>query len=146
MIITVRTTVGRENVVVEALTIKIARNKIPIKALFLTDDLRGYLFIEGEPDDVDALIKNVQHIRGIVANNVSLDELENFLVPEKQEIRLEIGDVVEIIGSPFKGEKAKITRVDEVKSEITVELLEVAIPIPVTIPMVSVRLHKKKEL
>jgi len=146
MIITVRTTVGRENVVVEALTIKIARNKIPIKALFLTDDLRGYLFIEGEPDDVDALIKNVQHIRGIVANNVSLDELEKFLVPEKQEIHLEIGDVVEIIGSPFKGEKAKITRVDEVKSEITVELLEVAIPIPVTIPMVSVRLHKKKEL
>src|SRR3989339_1509970 len=144
MIITVRTTVGRENVVVEALTIKIARNKIPIKALFLTDDLRGYLFIEGEPDDVDALIKNVQHIRGIVANNVSLDELEKFLVPEKQEIHLEIGDVVEIIGSPFKGEKAKITRVDEVKSEITVELLEVAIPIPVTIPMVSVRLHKKK--
>lgn len=146
MIVTVRTTVGRENVVVEALTAKIAKNKIPIKAIFLTDDLRGYLFIEGEPDDVDELIKNVQHIRGIVANNVSLDELEKFLVPEKQEIHLEIGDVVEIIGSPFKGEKAKITRVDEVKNEITVELLEVAIPIPVTIPTVSVRLHKKKEV
>lgn len=144
MIVTVRTTVGRENVVVEALTNKIARNKIPIKAVFLTEDLRGYIFIEGEPDDVDNLIKNVQHMRGIVANDVSLDELEKFLVPEKQEIHLEIGDVVEIIGSPFKGEKAKITRVDEVKSEITVELLEVAIPIPVTIPTVSVRLHKKK--
>ncbi|MBI2583469.1 MAG: transcription elongation factor Spt5 [Candidatus Aenigmarchaeota archaeon] len=145
MIVTIRTTMGRENMVLEALSVKIDKRKSPIKSLFRTEDLRGYIFVEGDPDEVDGLIKNVQHVRGIVARDVSLEELEKFLVPEKQHIQLEIGDVVEIIGSPFKGEKAKITRVDEMKNDITVELLEVAIPIPVTIPAASVRLHKKKE-
>ena len=40
---------------------------------------------------------------------------------------------------PFKNEKGKVTRVDEAKEEITIELLEAAIPIPITVPIDSVR-------
>ena len=57
-------------------------------------------------------------------------------------------DVVEIIGGPFKGEKGKIQRIDSVKDEVTVELLEASIPIPVTISTELVRLIRtaqKKE-
>jgi len=146
MIVTVRTTMGRENIVLESLAMRIEKRKLPIMSVFRTEDLRGYIFIEGDAEEVERLVKNAQHVRGIVSKGVSFEELEKFLIPEKQEIHLEVGDVVEIIGSPFKGEKAKITRVDDVKNEITVELLEVAIPMPVTIPMASVRLHKKKEV
>ena len=49
------------------------------------------------------------------------------------------GDIVEITGGPFKNEKGKITRVDEAKEEVTLELLEAAIPIPITVSIDSVR-------
>ena len=55
------------------------------------------------------------------------------------------GDVVELISGPFKGERAKVMRIDENKDELTVELTEVAVPIPVTIKASTIRLHQKAE-
>ncbi len=144
MMLTIRTTTGRENVVIESIMARVKNENIKLKALFHPEDLRGYVFAEGEPDDIEAAIKGIPHIRGLITREVKMGDIERFLVPEKSEIKLEVGDIVEIIGSPFKGEKAKITRVDETKSEIIVEFLEAAIPIPVTISMNSVRLEKKK--
>ncbi|MBI5060879.1 MAG: transcription elongation factor Spt5 [Candidatus Aenigmarchaeota archaeon] len=142
-ILTIRTTTGRENVVIDSLVSKIQSKKIPIKALFHPEELRGYVFIEGEEEDIKNAVKSIPHMRGLIQKEVKMEEIERFMVPEKSEIKIEIGDIVEIIGGPFKGEKAKIKRVDETKSEITVELLEAAIPIPVTISVNSVRIHEK---
>jgi len=144
-ILTIRTTTGRENVVIDSIVNKIQSRKIPIKSVFHPEDLRGYVFIEGEAEDIKISVKGVPHVRGLIQKDVKLEELERFLIPEKSEIKIEVGDVVEIIGGPFKGEKAKITRIDETKGEITVELLEAAIPIPVTISVNSVRIYEKKK-
>ncbi len=144
MMFTIRTTTGRENVVIESIMSRVKSENMRVKSLFHPEDLRGYVFIEGEAEEVESAIKGIPHIRGLINREVQMSDIERFLVPEKSEIKLEIGDIVEIIGSPFKGEKAKITRVDETKNEITVEFLEAAIPIPVTISMNSVRLEKKK--
>jgi transcriptional antiterminator NusG len=143
-IFTIRTTTGRENVVIDSIVAKIQGKKLPIKSLFHPEELRGYVFIEGEEEDIKNSVKGVPHVRGLIQKEVKLQELERFLIPEKSEIKIEPGDVVEIIGGPFRGEKAKITRADETKGEITVELLEAAIPIPVTISVNSVRIHEKK--
>ncbi|MBI3190082.1 transcription elongation factor Spt5 [archaeon] len=143
MIATIRTTTGRENVVMDSLVVRINSQKIPIKSLFHPEDLRGYIFIEGESEDIETAIKSIPHIRGFINKNAEMGQIERFLVPEKSEVKLEIGDVVEIVGSPFKGEMAKISRIDEQKNELTVEFIEAAIPIPVTISMNSVRLHQK---
>jgi transcriptional antiterminator NusG len=145
MISTVRTTTGREGVVIDVIVTRIQNKKLPIKSVFYTEDLRGYVFIEGENEHIEAAVKGIPHIRGIVAHDVKLTEIEKFLVPEKREIKLDVGDIVEVIGGPFKGERAKITRVDETKGEITVEMLEAPIPIPVTIASTSVRMHEKKK-
>ena len=143
MLAMVRTTTGRENIVVNSLDTRIKNRKIAIKSVFHPEDLRGYVFIEGEPNDIDEAAKGIPHIRGVIKENITLEQLERFLIPEKREIKLELDDVVEITGGPFKGEKGKITRVDDAKNEITVEFLEAAIPIPVKISMNSVRLHEK---
>jgi transcription termination/antitermination protein NusG len=145
MIATIRTTTGRENVVIDSVTTRITTQSIPIKALFHPEELRGYVFIEGDVEEIEAAIKGIPHIRGFINKNVPMEQIERFLVAEKSEIKLEVGDIVEIIGSPFKGERAKISRIDEQKGEITVEFLEAAIPIPVTISANSVRLHEKKK-
>lgn len=144
MIATIRTTTGRENVVIDTITTRIKSHSIPVKSLFHPEELRGYLFIEGDSIDIENATKSIPHIRGVINKDVPLSQLERFLVPEKSEVVYEVNDIVEIIGSPFKGEKAKITRIDETKGEITVEFLEAAIPIPVTISINSVRLHEKK--
>ena len=146
MITTIRTTTGRESVVIDALVTRIKNKKLPIKSVFCMEELRGYVFLEGETEEqVEAAVKGIPHIRGLVAHGVKFTELEKFLVPEKREIKLDIGDIVEVIGGPFKGERAKITRVDETKGEITVEMLEAPIPIPVTIAAASVRMYEKKK-
>lgn len=145
MIATIRTTTGRENIVIDSLMTRISNSKIPIKSLFHPEDLRGYIFIEGEVEEIEAAVKSIPHIRGFINKPVTMQHIERFIVPEKSEVKLEVGDIVEIIGSPFKGERAKISRVDEQKGEITVEFLEAAIPIPVTISINSVRLHEKKK-
>ena len=145
-IATLRTTTGREGVVIDTITSRVLGKKIPIKAVFQTEDLRGYIFIEGEITDIENAIKGLPHIRGMVARDVKLAEIEKFLIPEKREIVLGVGDIVEVTGGPaFKGERARITRVDEMKGEITIELLEAVIPIPLTLPTTAVRLYEKKK-
>jgi transcriptional antiterminator NusG len=144
MIATIRTTTGRENVVIDSLATRISTQKLNIKSMFHPEDLRGYVFIEGSVDDIELAVKGVPHIRGFINKDVPMTQIERFLIPEKSEVKLEIGDIVEIIGSPYKGERAKITRIDETKGRITVEFLEAAIPLPVTISINSVRLHEKK--
>ena len=144
MIATIRTTTGRENVVIDSISSRINSQKILIKSLFHPEELRGYVFIEGEAEEIELAVKGVPHVRGFINKDVPMAQIERFVVAEKSEVKLEVGDVVEIIGSPFKGELGKISRVDEQKGELTVEFLEAAIPIPVTISVNSVRLHEKK--
>ena len=145
MISTIRTTTGRENVVIESIISRVKTRSIPVKSVFHPEELRGYIFIEGEVNDIEASIKGIPHVRGLINKEISMQQLERFIIPEKQEVKVEEGDLVEIIGGPFKGEKAKITRVNEMKNEVTVEFLEAAIPIPVTISVNSVRIHEKKK-
>ena len=144
MIVTIRTTTGRENIVIESIMSRVKSHKIPVKSIIYPEEIKGYIFVEGEINDIEASVKGIPHVRGIINKNVPMQQLEKFMIAEKSEIKLETGDVVEIIGGPFKGEKGKITRMDETKNEITVEFLEAAIPIPVTISINSVRIHEKK--
>lgn len=146
MILAIRTTTGRENAVIDSLISRIKSRHIPVKSLIQTEELRGYIFVEvDETDSLQEAIKGVPHIRGVLGKDVSIEQIDRFLIPEKQVIKIEIGDIVEIISGPFKGEKAKVTRNDEIKNEVTVELLEAAIPIPVTIPLAATRLYEKKK-
>ena len=88
------------------------------------------------------------HIRGVMEKPIGIDEIKHFLETKKAIIKINEGDVVEIIGGPFKGEKGKIQRIDKVKDEVTIELLEASIPIPVTIStefIKVIKLAKKEE-
>ena len=38
-----------------------------------------------------------------------------------------------MVAGPFKGERAQVQRIDEAKDQVTVELYEATVPIPVTV-------------
>ena len=132
-IFTVRTTVGRERTALDSLYAKLKNKPLEVKAILNPAELKGYLFIEGKEDDVRIALHGVPHVRGILPNPVEIDELSNFFAEKPREITFKGGDIVEVIGGPFKREKARIIRIDEAKREARIELVESAVPIPITI-------------
>ncbi len=145
MIRTIRTTVGRENAVIETLASKVKNSGLDIRCIFYPAELKGYIFLEGDEEAINGIIKTVPHVKGIINKDVKIEDIRKFLEIKKFEIKVNRGDVVEIIGGPFKNEKGKVTRVDEAKEELTIELLDAAIPIPITIPIESAKVIEAAE-
>lgn len=143
MIYTVKTVIGRENVVADAIAAKCKAEGLAIQAVVHPEEIKGYVFVEGDLKDIEKVVKEVPHARGMIKTPVDLKKIQNFLQPRKVEIELNIGDLVEVIGGPFKATKGKVVRYDKVKREITIEPLEVAVPIPITISVEFVKILEK---
>ena len=114
--------------------ILISRNQLigRVKAILVPETLRGYVFLETlEFRDVEIAISGVPHVRGRVGGKVTFDEIDKFLVPPPAAEGISTGDIVELISGPFKGERAKVVRVDAAREELIVELLDS----PHTIPL-----------
>ena len=130
----VRTTGGQEKVVLNLLQNKIKTNKINVLSVLLVDNLKGYVVIEAKDANAafDAL-QGIRHIRGQLRGELEFKDIEGYLVTRTNATHLAIDNIVEIIGGPFKGMKATVTRVDNEKEEATVILLDAPYQLPVTV-------------
>lgn len=143
-IFVVKTTTGQERNVSRLITTKIKILKIPIKALLVPDTLKGYVFIEADgPHLIEEAIAGVRHVRSRIPGLVSFLEIERYLIRKPVLENLFADDVVEITGGPFKGMRAKITRIDKPKGEVTLELLEATFTLPITVHSDYVKLVQK---
>ncbi len=144
-IFVVRTTTGREAQVIEKMVAKIKQQGLPVYAILRPREVKGYFFVEAEEqDDINRSIYGVQHAKGVLGA-IRIDEIKKFLVPTMETIKINTGDIVEIISGPFRGEKARVKRITKVKDEVVVELLEAAVQIPITVKLDSVRVIKTEE-
>jgi transcriptional antiterminator NusG len=130
----VRTTGGQEKVVMNLLQNKVKANKINILSVLLVDNLKGYIVIEAKDANAafDAL-QGIRHIRGQLRGEMEYKDIEGYLVTKTTAPQIAVDNVVEIIGGPFKGMKATVTRVDNDKQEATVILLDAPYQLPVTV-------------
>ena len=143
-IFAVRTTTGQEKNVARQVSTKIEINNIPIKAILVTENLRGYMLFEADsPTLVEEAIAGIKHIRSRVPGIVDFSEIEKYIVRKPIIEELSENDIVEIIGGPFKGMRAKITRVDQSKEEVILELLEATFTLPITVHSDYVKLVQK---
>ena len=145
MIYVVRTIVGREEIVLEAIANKAKVEGIPIKALVHPEEIKGYVFVEGELKDVEKATKNVMNVRGLIRKPTSIEGVERFLKPKEVKVELNPGDVVEVISGPFKDTRGRVTRYDKVKREVVIEPLETPVPIPITISVEFVKIVERKK-
>jgi len=145
VIYTVKTIIGRENVVLESIAGKARARGLNIKAVVHPEEIKGYIFVEGDLRDIESLMKEIPHARGVVRKPISVSDIKRFLQPKKTEIKINEGDIVEVIGGPFKGEKGKVIRFDKVKGEVTIELIEITVPIPVTVNAGLIKVVQKAE-
>jgi transcriptional antiterminator NusG len=145
-IFAVRSTVGQEKSTADIIAAKSKNFDLPIKAVLAPPKIRGYVFVEAiGKASVEKARAGVKHVKGVVSGEIPMSEVEHFLEVKPAVEGLEIGDTVELISGPFRGERARIVRIDESKEEITVELFEAMVPIPVTTRADHVKTIRKGE-
>ena len=146
MIHTIRVTSGQEKILSEILMKKARAEKLDVYSIVHVDTVKGYLFVESNDENtVVKLIQKVKHVKGFLKKEVTLQEIETLVKAEKKPaLTIEPGDTIEMSSGPFKGERAKVLKIDEAKDQITVELIEVAVPIPVTVKIKMVKLFMKE--
>ncbi len=146
VIFVVKTTANQERSVANMITQVARKEHLDIRAILAPDELKGYVLIEGtNPGDVEQAIQTVPHARALVKGQSSIEEISHFLTPKPTVTGISEGAIIEITSGPFKGEKARVKRVDEGHEEITVELFDAVVPIPITIRGDTVRVLRKDE-
>lgn len=143
MIYTIKTVVGRETIVADSIVAKARAEGIALQSVIHPEEIKGYLFVEGDIKEVEKVVQQMPHIRGLIKKPIEVKQIQRYLQPKEVVVELDVGDMVEVIGGPFKSEKGKVTRYDKTKRECTIELLEVAVPIPVTVSVEFIRVVDK---
>ena len=142
----IRTTGGQEKVVMNLLENKIKMKKINVQSVLLVDNLKGYVVIEAvDANDAFNAIQGIRHIRCQLRGELEFKDIEGYLVKKSTVSELAVDCMVDIIGGPFKGMKATITRVDHEKEEATVILLDASYQLPVTVDANYLKLSTSKD-
>jgi transcriptional antiterminator NusG len=130
----IKTSIGHERAVADTLYSRTKRKETGIYSILAPEKLRGYVLVETiNPDGLGKVVKGIKRARGVVEGDIPFEEINHFLTPKPLVAGIVVGDIVELIAGPFKGEKARVQQIDESKEEITVELFEAVVPIPITI-------------
>ncbi len=161
MIYVVRATAGQESVVAEILyreavgrRDELEKEGKRVESILYTTALKGYVLVEADsPGTAEDLARGVPKTKGLLlkqrgdlesAGVISVGELQNILKPTPIVNEVKKGDLIELISGPFKNERARIAKIDKDKNEITVELIEAAVPIPVVVKGDDIKIIKKK--
>ncbi|WAC04813.1 MAG: transcription elongation factor Spt5 [Methanoregula sp.] len=154
-IFAIKTTSKQERTVADSILKAIATKAtdINVTAVIVPNELQGYVLIETPEklNRIEQLVEKIPHARAVVRkgkdegekSSMMLSEVAHFLIPKPVVSGIEEGTIVELIAGPFKGEKAVVKRVDAAKEEITVELYESVVPIPITVRGDNVRVVEK---
>jgi len=145
-IFVIKVTTNKEDRALEMISEKVRKKNLQVFSLTRAHGLRGYMLLEAiDRDTAEEAAFNLPYVKGIIGKTLVYDEIKNMLTPNIEEMKIDKGDIVEIIGEPFKKEKAKVTRVDKTKGEVVVSLLNAVVPIPVTVKIDNVRVLRREE-
>jgi transcriptional antiterminator NusG len=145
-IFAVKTTANQERSVANLIAMVTRKEQLDVRSILVPEELKGYVLVESPMQEiVEQAITNIPHAKAVVRGASSIAEVQHFLAPKPTVTGISEGDIVELTAGPFKGEKARVKRIDEAKEEITVELSEAMVPIPVTVRGDIVRVLSKEE-
>lgn len=145
-IFSVRTTANREEQVVDFLAANVKKKGHEVYSIIRPHGMRSYIFIEAPSQaEAEAAVFDVPYARGVLPGTVPYEEIEHMVETIKKEVNIQRGDIAEIISGPFKREQCKITKVDKEKEEVVVELLEAAVPIPITLKIDALKVIRRED-
>jgi transcriptional antiterminator NusG len=142
----IRTTANREDQVVSFVSTNAKQKKLEVYAIVRPHGMRGYVFVEaGSRSDAEQAAYGVPYARGLLPSTVEYKEIEHMLEQVQKDMNIKKNDIVEIISGAFKREKAKVSRIDQQKEEVVVEMLDAAVPIPITLRMDAIKVIRRDE-
>ena len=146
MIFIIKVTTNKEDKCVEMISKRALKKQLNVFSVIRPHGLRGYVILEAEDrDSAEEAAFNLPYVKGILGKKIEYKEIKNMLEPKIEDYNIQLGDIVEIIGATFKGEKAKVTRIDKAKGEVVVLLLGATVPIPVSVKMDSVKVIRREK-
>lgn len=139
-----KVTSGQERIAANILQNKISKVDMPIYSIIVVEGVKGYIILEAE-DEVSArqFVTKGRSIRGVLPKSLSEAEVNKLIEVRSHAVGIEKGDTVEFTTGPFKGYKARVLKVDDLKDDITVELMDVVVPIPITTKMNTAKVIQK---
>lgn len=146
MIFIIKVTTNKEERAVDMISEKAQKKDLNVFSVSRPHGLRGYILLEAEDrDSAEEAVFNLPYIKGIIGKTISYEEVKGMVEPSISTVSIKEGDIVEIIGSTLKGEKAKVTRIDKQKEEVVVSLLGAVVPLPVTVKIDNVKVIRREE-
>ena len=140
-----RTTANREGQVIDFMYSNALKKGYQIFSIIHPHGMRGYIYVEAPSmQDAQQASYGIPYARGILPQEIAWEEVENIFDKAKsKEMNIRKNDIAEVISGPFKREKVKVQRVDKQKEEVVVELLEAAVPIPITVRMDAIKVIRR---
>jgi len=146
MIFILKVTTNKEDKAVDLISQKAEKKSLNIYAVARPHGLKGYIILEAaDRESAEEASYHLPYVKGIIGKTVTYEEIKNMFEPKVEDIKIEIGDIVEIISEPFKNEKAKVVRIDKQKGDVIVSLLGASVPIPVTVKLDNVKIIRREE-
>ena len=146
MIFIIKVTTNKEEKAVDMIAERAEKKEINAYAVLKPHGLRGYVLVEAEDrESAEEAVFNLPYVKGIIGKTIGYDEIKNMIEPSMTTISIKEGDIIEIIGSTLKGEKAKVIRIDKQKEEVVVNLLGAVVQLPVTLKIDNIKVIRREE-
>ncbi|HJZ18630.1 MAG TPA: transcription elongation factor Spt5 [Candidatus Nanoarchaeia archaeon] len=145
MIFIIKVITNKEERAIEIISERAEKKNLNVFSVSRPHGLRGYIILEAEDkESAEEAVFNLPYIKGIIGKTIEYEEIKGMVEPSVKAISIKDGDIVEMIGSTFKGEKAKVLRVDKQKEEVVVSLLGAVVSFPVTVKLDNVKVIRRE--
>ncbi|MEK6760780.1 MAG: transcription elongation factor Spt5 [Nanoarchaeota archaeon] len=147
MIFIIKVITNKEERAIEMIADRATKKNLNVYSVSRPHGLRGYILLEAENrESAEEAVFNLPYVKGIIGKTISYEEIKSMVEPSVITISIKEGDIVEMIGATFKGEKAKVLRVDKQKEEVVVSLLGAAVSFPVTVKLDNVKVIRREDM
>src|SRR4030042_6278467 len=145
MIFIIKVTTNKEERAVDMIADRAKKKNLNIYSALRPHGLRGYIFLESEDrESAEEAVFNLPYVKGIIGKTIEYSEIQGMVQPTIESVSIKEGDIVEMIGSTLKGEKAKVLRIDKQKEEVVVSLFGAVVPLPVTVKIDNVKVIRRE--
>ena len=144
MLFILKVTTNKEDRASEMISAKVKKKSLNVFAIVRPHGLRGYIILEAaDRESAEEAAYDLPYVKGIIGKTITYEEIKNMVEPKVEAVNIEPGDIVEML-TQFKGEKAKVVRIDKQKGEVVVSLLGATVPIPVTVKIDNVKVIRRE--
>jgi transcriptional antiterminator NusG len=144
MLFIIKVTTNKEERAVDMIAERAQKKQLAVYSIVRPHGMKGYIILEAaDRESAQEAAFNLPYVKGIIGKTVEYEQLKIMLEPKIEDVHIEVGDIVEML-TQFKGEKAKVSRIDKQKGEVVVSLLGASVPIPVTVKIDNIKVIRRE--